>query len=343
MAVALVGAGMVLPVLAQPLPATGVGTSFELAFWQSIESSNDPSLYEAYLTRFPNGTFSEIAQARISNLRKLSVSPPAPNPRPAPATTPVLTVPIAPPPAVVVPIQAAPAVPVAPVTPIAPVTPATPVAPVVAVPLPQPPPPVEPIAQPGTLAPVATTGVPPVSAGAGTAAAPSDSTLTQLLAALAGSQSIGGSTHAASAAMARAPDAAQGAQANPSPIAARANLAAGFALPPAPVLAPVPAVTLPPGFCSAEARNAFHDTVYVTAVNTAKTNNDAAAAYMRQLQSLYDEYKLRHDPDTMNEIASASQNYQKVAESTFLAQATLVREFNTLMAVPITPCNQPAP
>ncbi|MBW2681607.1 MAG: hypothetical protein JRD01_12835, partial [Deltaproteobacteria bacterium] len=34
-------------------------------FWQSIKDSNDPSLFEAYINEFPNGTFVSIAKIKI--------------------------------------------------------------------------------------------------------------------------------------------------------------------------------------------------------------------------------------------------------------------------------------
>lgn len=36
----------------------------ELNFWESIKNSNDPAEYQAYLNRFPNGTFAELARRR---------------------------------------------------------------------------------------------------------------------------------------------------------------------------------------------------------------------------------------------------------------------------------------
>jgi len=48
----------------------GVGTQFELAFWQSVTGSDDPTMYEAYLQQYPAGTFSALAKAKVANLRK---------------------------------------------------------------------------------------------------------------------------------------------------------------------------------------------------------------------------------------------------------------------------------
>ena len=66
---------------AQPqLPAASA--EVELVFWQSIADSTNPAEFEAYLRRFPNGMFSELAQIRLevlrteSNAGPVSVRPP---------------------------------------------------------------------------------------------------------------------------------------------------------------------------------------------------------------------------------------------------------------------------
>ena len=41
----------------------------ELVFWQSIAASTNPAEFEAYLRRFPNGMFSDLAQIRLEALR----------------------------------------------------------------------------------------------------------------------------------------------------------------------------------------------------------------------------------------------------------------------------------
>ena len=177
----------------------------------------------------------------------------------------------------------------------------------------------------------------PAPGGAAPAApAQSGATLGQLLAALANSQVTGAAAPAAPATVQLV--ATQPATVAPAP---PRPLAAGYVVPAQPALVPVAAVALPPSFCSAEARNAFHDTVYLPSVNAAKQNNDAAAAYMRQLQSLYDQYQLSHDPDTMNAIVGAARTYQQVAQTTFSMQSALVRQFSALMTVPVVACSQP--
>src|SRR5688500_13553898 len=69
----------------------GVGSPFELAFWQSIATSDDRMQYEAYLAQYPAGTFSGLARAKIAALDRAkgivpaatAVSPVAPAPAPA--------------------------------------------------------------------------------------------------------------------------------------------------------------------------------------------------------------------------------------------------------------------
>jgi len=50
--------------------------ALDLAFWQSIEGSDDPGLYRAYLDQFPNGTFRAIAEARLAGLQDQPQPPP---------------------------------------------------------------------------------------------------------------------------------------------------------------------------------------------------------------------------------------------------------------------------
>ncbi len=78
---------------AEPVPATtGVSTTnipqtssniaVELAFWQSIQSSNSIADHEAYLQRFPNGNFAVLVRARLNALKSQQA---ATTPVPAPA------------------------------------------------------------------------------------------------------------------------------------------------------------------------------------------------------------------------------------------------------------------
>ena len=47
----------------------------ELLFWQSIQHSSSPREYEAYLAKFPEGIFCELAQSRLENPTTLNESP----------------------------------------------------------------------------------------------------------------------------------------------------------------------------------------------------------------------------------------------------------------------------
>ena len=49
-------------------PAADAG-GVEVVFWQSVQDSTNPADFEAYLRRFPNGVFSELAQNRLGSLR----------------------------------------------------------------------------------------------------------------------------------------------------------------------------------------------------------------------------------------------------------------------------------
>ena len=48
-------------------PVTTNTDAVELAFWQSIQASDDPSEYQAYLAQFPEGDFAALAHARLAN------------------------------------------------------------------------------------------------------------------------------------------------------------------------------------------------------------------------------------------------------------------------------------
>ena len=60
-------------------PADSRADSAELEglFWQSVMNSTNPAEFEAYLSRFPNGLFSELARARVAALRRPAGAVPA--------------------------------------------------------------------------------------------------------------------------------------------------------------------------------------------------------------------------------------------------------------------------
>lgn len=284
---------------AAPAP-NGVGSAFELTFWQSVTGSEDAASYEAYLARYPDGTFSGLARARIAAIqRALAVQPatapaasppaapvPAPQPAPAVLTMPPAAAPLAPTPAAAV---------------VAPAPTAAPVALAEAAP--------SPMAR--LLAQLRAANGEPASQPAVVAAAPAQSF---------------------QAPAAAAPAAALTPAATPA-----VSYASGR-----PFLIPVPEVVLPAYFCSNDARNAFHNNAYRPAVEVATRNNEAAVAYLRQLQQTYDRGQLGRDTAVLNAIAAEARAYQAEAARAYSVQAALVRQFDAMMAVPLQPCAAPA-
>lgn len=345
-AAALCAAGTVSPACAQE--ANGVGTQFELTFWQSVDGSTDAAMYEAYLAKYPDGTFAPLARAKITSLRKAMQAASA-----APVAAPAAVAPVAP----VAPVAAPRSAPVPQIVPAAgPTIAPTAEAPRFAEAAPAPAPAAAPQPAPAVFqqasvpvqpAPQAMPQPAPVAAPAPAAAhvAVADagnqpSTLGALLAALAQTQEAGGGSATPARAPVAAAPAAGYATPAPAPIA-QAPVGAGFALPQRPQMVAVPQVALPGSFCSAEARNAFHDATYQPAVEAAKRNNDAAVAYMKQIQASYDSYQLSGDSNSMNALAAEAKSWQPVAADAYAAQAALVRQFEVLMAVPISTCGAP--
>ncbi|MGP0092351.1 MAG: caspase family protein [Xanthobacteraceae bacterium] len=75
------------PVALPPAGASGTPdaaridpASVEFAFWDTIKGSNNPRLFEAYLKRYPAGTFADIAKIRIDELKVASLKPAAGQP-----------------------------------------------------------------------------------------------------------------------------------------------------------------------------------------------------------------------------------------------------------------------
>lgn len=319
------------PVLAQPA-ATGVGSQFELVFWQSVAASEDVGQLEAYLSRYPDGTFAAIARAKIQRLR-----PPAPgagaNPAPAagqpyaatpptgPVATPIATAAIAAtvaaPPAgsaaAAAPGTAGPRiVPPAPAAPVAAppaVIVAAPAAPVV-VPAPAP-------ALPPAAAQGAAAAPPPAPAPApAQPAAPAPVSLADQLAALAQSQGQAAGLGTTGSDHSRI-------------------------LPAAPDLPAPDPVVLPARFCSAVERNAFYDERFTPSKDAADENNRRAIAHLQALQALYDRLGQQGDPDGQNAVSTASKAYQATAAAAYQVSAGYDGLFRQMMAVPIADCAPP--
>jgi hypothetical protein len=75
------------PPIAAPTSTQTLAT-LEGMFWDSIKTSKNPADFKAYLTRFPNGVFVELAQNRLAALQQDATSKPPearpPQPSPAP-------------------------------------------------------------------------------------------------------------------------------------------------------------------------------------------------------------------------------------------------------------------
>jgi formylglycine-generating enzyme required for sulfatase activity len=67
--------------------AAGSSAAVEQAFWQSIQSSTDPSDFEAYLKKFPKGTFVDLANNRVKALKEGAATAQAAQPAAAPEPT----------------------------------------------------------------------------------------------------------------------------------------------------------------------------------------------------------------------------------------------------------------
>ena len=70
----------------QPAAAVSGVQQAEILFWDSVRNSNQPAELRAYLDRYPDGTFAELARARLAQMER----PPAPSrAAPQPAAAPV--------------------------------------------------------------------------------------------------------------------------------------------------------------------------------------------------------------------------------------------------------------
>jgi len=87
-----VAAPQVVPLpMPSPPRSSRDSSAFELAFWNSIKDSSNPSEFESYLRHYPNGVFVPLAKLRLDELKKQHsrAAPPA-------ATPTVITPPSAP-------------------------------------------------------------------------------------------------------------------------------------------------------------------------------------------------------------------------------------------------------
>jgi hypothetical protein len=67
-----------LPAPAAPTPITqpASDSAVEVAFWSSIRNEKNPQLFEAYLRRYPNGAFADIAKITLDGLTKTALATP---------------------------------------------------------------------------------------------------------------------------------------------------------------------------------------------------------------------------------------------------------------------------
>jgi Caspase domain/Domain of unknown function (DUF4189)/Putative peptidoglycan binding domain len=57
-------------------PAANGQTDLEVTFWNSIKGEKNPRLFEAYLKRYPNGAFADIAHITLDGLKTAALTPP---------------------------------------------------------------------------------------------------------------------------------------------------------------------------------------------------------------------------------------------------------------------------
>src|SRR5207245_6107695 len=57
----------------RPVPSSGSidANSLEMAYWNAIKDSKNASDFQAYITKFPNGVFVDLARSRIGSLEKV--------------------------------------------------------------------------------------------------------------------------------------------------------------------------------------------------------------------------------------------------------------------------------
>jgi hypothetical protein len=58
------------PAPATPPVAKSYDKEMEIAFWNSVKDSKSPAVVEAYLERYPNGTFAGLARVMVSQLKE---------------------------------------------------------------------------------------------------------------------------------------------------------------------------------------------------------------------------------------------------------------------------------
>ncbi len=87
---------------APPAPGQAADNTMELTFWSSVKDSGDKADFDAYLRRYPDGHYSDLARNRLAALARAearaAAPPPAPPPPPPPPPQPPQPVAAVPPP-----------------------------------------------------------------------------------------------------------------------------------------------------------------------------------------------------------------------------------------------------
>lgn len=73
-----------VPPPAAPAPGQAADMTMELTFWTSVSDSDDKADFEAYLKRYPEGHYSDLARNRIAAITRAEARAAAPPPAPPP-------------------------------------------------------------------------------------------------------------------------------------------------------------------------------------------------------------------------------------------------------------------
>lgn len=349
--------------------ATGAGSQFELSYWQSVSGSNDADQLQAYLARYPNGTFSELARVKIAALNRHSgaaagtgaadagaggageavmktATPAAAVAAPVVAAAVVTKAPKAVPPAeaddgdLVGPSAAIPGADVAIAKVPVPAAQSPKVAKSVAAStVPAKPAPIV-AAKVVKLAPVPVEPAEKAPEATSTAGAAS----TVMVADSSVSPSLAQQLRALGQSQGRRPEPVAVQQSEP-PVLRQSEPPAPrqlIAIPSRPKLASVPKVSLPDHFCTAMERHDFYNSVYQPARSIADQNERTATGHMLKLQSIHDDYAQRQDQAATDAIAVEVRDYETLASDAHHDSAAFEDLFNGLMAVPIRQCGESA-
>lgn len=111
-----------------------------------------------------------------------------------------------------------------------------------------------------------------------------------------------------------------------------------MAMPTRPRLMAMPEVAVPRSFCSAEQRGAFMEGIYQPAMAIAQHNNEVAAAYVRRLRTLYDNYQLSGDTRAQSAIAAEAKDFARTVNAASSIQDELTGQFEDIMTTPVSTC-----